>query len=59
MFVVFPAGLALSINSLLHYKVNELLSLADRLPAILFLDKAPKTVKKYFSAFRKWESWAN
>ena len=44
---------------MLHYKDSELLYLANRLPAILLLDKAPNTVKKYFSAFRKWEFWAN
>ena len=49
---VFNYGLALSLTSLLHYKDNELLYLANRLPSILLLNKAPNTVKKYLSAFR-------
>ena len=56
---VFNYGLALSLTSMLHYKDNELLYLANMLPSILLLDKAPNTVRKYFSVFRKWEFWAN
>ena len=56
---VFNYGLALSLTSMLHYKDNELFYLPNMHPSSLLLDKAPNKVRKYFSVFRKWESWAN
>ena len=36
----------------------ELIQLAVKLPRVLPSDKAHNTVKRYFSAFKKWENWA-
>ena len=49
----FNYGLALPLTSSLHYKDYELLYLANMLPSILLVDKAPNTVRKYVSVFRK------
>ena len=49
----------MSILSFFNHKDQDSRQLALDLPNIIMQDKAQSTIRSYFYAFRKWQTWAN